>query len=244
MLAHDGNLELQLGDAAWQALLSEHGIEVAEYRDMAALTRDLHAGAATFAYLPAANDFYLRDDVAYEPVASAVFAADGSTSFDSLLIVAGPSAATSVEDLRGARLGYVHRYCTSTFLAPALLCAGRGEQLEGFFGELVVVPPYQAQIEALVRGECDTTMVEEDVWLRTPANAERARVLARQSALPSPVFIARADADPELRRALERHLLTHRPPVTPATMFAGFAPFQREQVEAFFAAGARALPGR
>jgi hypothetical protein len=34
----------------------------------------------------------------------------------------------------------------------------------------------------------------------------------------------------------------HRPPMTPATLFCGFVPYQQEQVEEFFSASERAMP--
>ena len=34
------------------------------------------------------------------------------------------------------------------------------------------MPPYQGQIDCVVAGRVDATMVQEDVWLKTPANAD------------------------------------------------------------------------
>jgi phosphonate transport system substrate-binding protein len=196
------------------------------------------------AYLPAANYFYLRDDPSYEPVASALHAADRTPRLSSLLVVAKPSGITALDELRGSRLGYAHPYCTSSYFAPALLLLENHHAIADFFAALIQVPPYQGQIDRVIAGEVDATMVQEDVWLKTPANAEATRVIARRDGLPTPLVIVGAGAGGAFREELGRLLFSHRPRVTPTTLFAGFAPYQRQQVEGFFAASARALAAR
>jgi phosphonate transport system substrate-binding protein len=241
-LAHDRNLGLPVDDPAWREFLGRQGIHAAAYDDMAKLTADLRQGGTACAYLPAANYFYLRDDPSYEPVASALYAANHTPGLSSLLVVARSSGITALGQLRGKRLGYAHRYCTSSYFAPALLLLENHAAVADFFAALIQVPPYQGQIDSVVAGRVDASMVQEDVWLRTPANAEATTVIARRDGLPTPLVIVAANTGGEFNKDLRQLLFSHRPRSTPTTLFSGFVPYQRPQVERFFAASARALP--
>jgi phosphonate transport system substrate-binding protein len=242
VLAHDANLGLPVDDPAWRGFLGRHGLQVAGYTDMAALTADLKREVKAVAYLPAANYFYLRDDPSYEPVASALYAADQSPNLSSVLVVTKASGITTLDQLRGRRLGYVHRYCTTSWFAPALLLWKNHAAIADFFAALIPIPPYQGQIDCVVSGRVDATMVQENVWRATPANAETTRVIAREDNLPTPLVIVAAKAADEFKKELGQLVLSHRPPITPATLFAGFVAYQQHQVEEFFASAARALP--
>jgi len=240
-LAHDGNLNLPVDDPAWRDFLDRHGFHAAAYDDMAKLTVDLQQSMRACAYLPAANYFYLRDDPSYEPLASALYAADQTPNLSSLLVVTKSSGITTIDQLRGRRLGYAHRYCTTSYFAPALVLLENHDTIADFFAELVQVPPYQGQIDCLVAGRVDATMVQEDVWRKNPANAEATRVVARRDNLPTPLVIVGKDTAGEFKEDLRRLLFSRRPRITPTTLFSGFVPYQRQQVEEFFAASVRAF---
>jgi phosphonate transport system substrate-binding protein len=233
---------LPVDDPAWREFLDRHGIHAAAYDDMAKLTVDLNQSVKVLAYLPAANYFYLRDNPSYEPVASALYAANQTPRLSSLLVVAKSSGITALDQLRGRRLGYAHRYCTTSYFAPALVLQENHDAIADFFAALIQVPPYQGQIDAVVAGRVDATMVQEDVWFKTPANAEATRVIARRDDLPTPLVIMAADTGGEFKEDLRQLLFSHRPQITPTTLFSGFVPYQRQQVEEFFAASAPALP--
>jgi phosphonate transport system substrate-binding protein len=184
----------------------------------------------------------VRDRPGYEPLASAVYAAESTTSLTSLLVVRASSDVTELAQLRGTALGYVHRYCTTSYFAPALLVYESGQRITDFFGRLVTVAAYEHQIDAVVDGRVDATMVQEDVWRRHPDYAQTTRVIARKESLPTPVVIIDSSSDAGLKRDLDEVVFSHRPPLTPDTLFAGFVPFRSEQVEEFFAASERAVP--
>jgi phosphonate transport system substrate-binding protein len=242
VLAHDANLGFPVDAPPWREFLDRHGIQAAAYDDMAKLTVDLKQSVTAFAYLPAANYFYLRDDPSYEPVASALHAADQTPKLSSVLVVTKSSGITTLDQLRGGRLGYAHRYCTTSYFAPALLLWEHHQTMADFFAALIQVPPYQGQIDCVLAGQVDATMVQEDVWLKTPANAETTRVIARKDDLPTPLVIVGANSDGAFKQDLRQLLFSYRPRVTPTTLFAGFVPYERQQVEEFFGAGSRALP--
>jgi phosphonate transport system substrate-binding protein len=240
--AYDGNFRFDVKDPPWARLFDSHGITPVRYDDMAELTDALTSSVQTISYLPAANYFYLRDNPRYEPVASAIYAAEDSTLLRSVLVVRSESAVTELDQLRGASLGYAHRFCTTSYFAPAILVHEHASSLDEFFGELTVVAPYEGQVDAVVAGMVDATMVQEDVWRKHPEYARTTRVIAREGDLPTPVVIVDSGADAALKSDLNDVLLAHRPRRTPDTLFAGFVPFEHERVERFFAAAADAVP--
>jgi phosphonate transport system substrate-binding protein len=210
---------------------------------MAKLTEALSDTVPTISYLPAANYFYLRDNPSYEPLASAICAADDTPNLTSVLVVRSSDDVTELDQLRGGSLGYAHKYCTTSYFAPALLLHDHGDSIGDFFARLDVVAPYEGQIEAVLDGRIDATMVQEDVWRRTSENVRTTRVIDRKEHLPTPLLIVDADADVTLRRDLSRLVFSYRPTITPDTLFSGFVPYRRRQVERFFEASALALAG-
>ncbi|MGW1774849.1 phosphate/phosphite/phosphonate ABC transporter substrate-binding protein [Streptomyces sp. NPDC002104] len=241
---HDANLRLEVDSPEWSAFIGAQSIRVTGYHgDMAPLTKQLERHVATFSYLPVLNYFFLRKDPAYVPIASAVYAADGTTGIPSVLVVAAGSEVTTAGHLRGKRLAIAHRFCTTSFLAPMLLVHDLGGRIDEFFGELVVTPPYEGQVEAVVAGSADATFIQEDVWLKNPTNAERTRVIARRDHLPTPLFIVSREAPPRLRSALLEFLLSYRPEKKDSALFSGFAPYDAETVESTFRTAAEAMAG-
>ncbi|MFK0016488.1 phosphate/phosphite/phosphonate ABC transporter substrate-binding protein [Streptomyces sp. NPDC091027] len=239
---YDANLRLDVDSPDWAAFLGEHGVHVHGFHgDMAPLTEQLEGHAATFSYLPVLNYFHLRADPAYEPVASALYAADGTTGIPSVLVVPADSEVTDPGGLRGKRLAIAHRFCTTSFLAPLLLVHDLGSHIDEFFGELVVTPPYEGQVEAVVAGTADATFVQEDVWRKDPAHAEKTRVIARRDHLPTPLFIVGTQAPPRLRSAVLELLLHHRPADEASALFSGFAPYDAAAVEETFRIAEEAL---
>lgn len=239
---HDANLRLEVDSPEWSTFIRENGIQVTGYHgDMAPLTKQLEKHMATFSYLPVLNYFYLHNDPAYTPIASAVYAADGTTGIPSVLIVPADSEVTTADHLRGKRLAIAHRFCTTSFLAPMLLVHDLGGRIDEFFSELVVTPPYEGQVEAVVTGAADATFIQEDVWMKGPANAERTRPIARRDHLPTPLFIVSEDASPQLRSATLDFLLNHRPQKNGSVLFSGFAPYDAATVEETFRTAAEAI---
>ncbi|MER7735464.1 PhnD/SsuA/transferrin family substrate-binding protein [Streptomyces erythrochromogenes] len=229
---YDANLRLEVDSPEWSAFLGSHGIHASGYHgDMAPLTEQLQSHRATFSYLPVLNYFYLRADPVYEPIASAVYAADGTTGIPSVLVVRADSEVTDAGGLRGKRLAIAHRFCTTSFLAPVLMVHGLGSRIDDFFGELVITPPYEGQVEAVVTGAADATFIQEDVWLKDPANAGKTRVVTRMDHLPTPLFIVGEDAPPRLRSAVRDFLLAYRPAAKESVLFSGFAPYDAAAVE-------------
>ena len=239
--AHDVNLRFPLDDPVWLDFFARYDLEPLAYEDMAKLGEDLTRSVAAVAYLPAGNYFYLRQNPSYTPVASALGAPDDAAELASVLIVPAASEVTEIGQLRGARLAYTHRFCTTSYFATALLLHEHGESIGDFF-ELAEGYAFEAQIEALHDGSAEATMVQESV-LRNWEDAGAAfRVLGRRGHLPGPLVLCGQPAQDDLAAELAELLINHRPPAGPRTLFSGFAPYRREAVEDFCAASAAALP--
>lgn len=241
IFAHDTNLRFPLDDPAWRDFFGRHEVEPVGYDDMKKLGDDLTENVLEVAFLPAGNYFYLRDQP-YTPVANALGAPDGTAELASLMVVPKESEATELAQLRGARLAFTHEFCTTSYFATALLLHEHGLSIDGFF-ELVPGYAFEAQIDALLGGTAEATMVQEGVWHSRPDAIEATRVLGRRAGLPGPLIIVGESAGEELATELTGLLLDYGLPDRPDNLFTGFAPYKRELVEEFCAASAAALPG-
>jgi phosphonate transport system substrate-binding protein len=119
--------------------------------------------------------------------------------------------------------------------------AREGQGLQSFFNAFAVAP-WQGQIDAVVDGSIDVTMVYEDVWLSRAGNAQKTKVIARLDGLPTPAFIMRADASEVFATNLTHQLLTYAAKPMPGALYAGFGPYQDAHMQRFFAELER-LPG-
>jgi ABC-type phosphate/phosphonate transport system substrate-binding protein len=239
--AHDANLRFPLEDPVWRDFFARHELEAVAYDDMTKLGEDLAATVAAVAYLPAGNYFYLRDDPSYLAVASALGAPDDAAELASVMIVPAASEVTEIGQLRGARLAYTHRFCTTSYFATALLLHQHGESIGDFF-ELVEGYAFEAQIEAVLDGTAEATMVQESVWRKRADAMDATRVLGRHGHLPGPLMLVGRPAEDDLAAELAELLVSHRPPLGPRTLFSGFAPYRRQAVAEFCEASAVALP--
>jgi phosphonate transport system substrate-binding protein len=238
--ALDANLEFPAEDPGWAAYFRGQGCRIASYTDLDQLTALLLRHEPDFCYLPSANCYFLRGDLAYRGIVSACSARTRLPEQSSVLVVASSSPATDWRALRGARLGYINTYCTTSYFAPAILVAREGLALDSYFHAFAVAP-WQGQIDAVAAGEIDATMVYEDVWLARPDNAAHTKVIARLDDLPTPAVIARAQGREAFVADLTKRLLA-TPPAAPNALYSGFNDFQEGRMARFFAELER-LPG-
>ncbi len=236
----DANLDFPFADPAWASFSRSTSCSITSYTDLDVLTTGLRQQLFNFSYLPSANCFFLRD-APYRGLVSALSARTRQPSQSSVFVVAKSNPATHWNQLRGKRLGYINTYCTTSYFSPSILLAREGFTLTDFFNAFPVAP-WQGQIDAVLAGSIDATMVFEDVWLARPDNAERTKVLARLDDLPTPAFITQTSLDPEIAARLKSTLLGTEPQTGPDALYAGFADYQDELMQRFFADLA-ALPG-
>ncbi|MGZ8396516.1 MAG: phosphate/phosphite/phosphonate ABC transporter substrate-binding protein [Rhodoplanes sp.] len=240
VFACDANLGFPCDHPEWAAFFSDHGWRTVDYDDMGRLTETLKSHAATAAFLPAANYFYLRDDPYYAGFASALAMKTSGTTVSSVLIVPKASEARSIVDLKGKRLGYINLYCTTSYFSPAILLAEHNIPFEGFFSTVRPLAAWQHQIDAVVAGDVDASMVEEGIWHDNPANAQATRIIGRVDRLPGPVIVLARTADADFASAFLAKLLATRT-ARPNQPFAGYAPYCRDVVQAFFERSERAF---
>lgn len=236
----DANLDFPFDDPSWAAFSKAAYCAVTSYTDLDILTTALRQEMFDFSYLPSSNCFFLRD-APYRGLASALTPRTRRPSQSSVFVVAKDNPATSWHDLRGKRLGYINTYCTTSYFSPSILLAREGFTLKDFFIAFPVAA-WQGQIDAVIAGSIDATMVYEDVWLARPDNAERTKVLARLDDLPTPAFIVRTDLGTNLGLILKQTLLGLAPETGPNALYAGFADYQDALMQRFFADLAQ-LPG-
>lgn len=229
----DINLDFPLEDRHWHDFFAAASCTIASTADLDMLTDELRQRRADFSYLPSANVFFLRNDSAWRGLASARSARSSLPYQNSVLVVRTSNPASRWQDLRGARLGYINTYCTTSYFAPAILLAHEGQTLTSFF-RAGPVAAWQGQIDAVVDGSIDATMVYEDVWLARADNAARTKIIGRIDGLPTPCFIVRADSGvfaPKLKAAL-----LAAPPPGGSPLYVGFSDYQDARMQNFFAA--------
>jgi phosphonate transport system substrate-binding protein len=240
IFAHDVNLGFPLDHPDWAVFFRAQGWHTAGYDDMGKLTAVLRSHAAAASFLPAANYFYVRNDPTYAGLAGALAMRTGATTVSSLLVVPKASAARSITDLKGARLGYINTYCTTSYFAPAILLAEQGIAFDGFFAAKPA-GAWQHQIDTMLAGEVDATMVEEGIWLDTPANQELTKIIGRVDGLPGPLIVLARNIAPAFASAFLSRLLATKT-AKPHQPFAGYAAYNADVVKNFFARCERAFP--
>jgi phosphonate transport system substrate-binding protein len=236
----DANLDFPFDDPSWAAFSKAANCTITSYTDLDVLTTALRQQMFDFSYLPSSNCYFLRD-LPYRGLASALTPRTRRPSQSSVFVVAKSNPATTWHDLRGKRLGYINTYCTTSYFAPSILLSREGFTLKGFF-DAFPVAAWQGQIDAVVDGGIDATMVYEDVWLARPGNAERTKILARLDDLPTPAFVVRADLGTNVSALLKQALLGLTPEAGPDVLYAGFADYQDALMQRLFADLAQ-LPG-
>ena len=235
----DINLDFPFDDAAWAAFSQRANCAITSYSDLDVLTTALRQQLFDFSYLPSSSCFFLRD-APYRGIVSAMTPITKRAAQSSVFVVAKENPATSWHELRGKRLGYINTYCTTSYFSPSVLLGREGLVLKDFFNAFPVAA-WQGQIDTMLSGGIDATMVYEDVWLAQPSNAERTKILARLDDLPTPPFIVRTGMDKTLVDRLKQTLLGLTAHSKDA-LYAGFAEFQDARMQRWFADLA-ALPG-
>ena len=116
------------------------GCAITSTLDLDALTTALLEHQFDFSYLPSANCFCLRNDRAWRGLASALSSHTRSPAQSSVFVVKRTNPATSWQQLKGARLGYINTHCTTSYFAPSILLAREGFALNAFFDAFAVAP--------------------------------------------------------------------------------------------------------
>jgi phosphonate transport system substrate-binding protein len=229
----DSNLDFPLDDPAWERFARSTNCSIRGYVDLDMLTSKVRQQKIDFSYLPSASCYFLRD-TPYRGIVSAKTPLTHQPSQNSVFVVAKSNPVKRWTELRGKRLGYINNYCTTSYFAPSILVGREGFALKDFFNAFPVTA-WQGQIDAVLGGEIDATMVYEDVWLAKSANADATKILARIDGLPTPPFIIRNNLRKETADALQSTLLSMPAASAPGALYAGFADFQEQSMQQLFA---------
>jgi phosphonate transport system substrate-binding protein len=233
MFLLDTNLGLYPDEKPWTEIFPRAGIVTSSTTDLPELDAKVERHEPDMVLMPIA-DFHgllARGDDYYRGFALLTSKFTGNTSLPSVLVVRSEDAATCLDDLAGTTYGYINRSCTSSFYSPAILLAKRGKVLEQFF-TIEQTKPWQGQIDAVTSGTVRSTMVPEDVWRSTPANALDTKVIGRYDNATGAVVVVRDGVDESVSTLLLDALVAWKP--KPDAEFGGFAPYQFDDVRRLF----------
>ena len=229
----DKNLGLPALAEPWTSILTAAGIAADETSDLDAIDQALAEHQPDIAYIPTA-DFHRivrSDGDHYRGLAIATSKFTGEPRQTSLLVVRKDDPATGLGDLAGAEYGYINTSCTSSYFSPAILLSRIGKTWDTFWHS-APVPAWQGQIDAVVSGKVRATMVLEDVWETTPANAEATKIIGRYDNCKPPVIIARKSLDRATCETLLDALVAWEPDWS--GIYGGLKPYYYADVHPFF----------
>jgi phosphonate transport system substrate-binding protein len=230
---NDENLGLYPNEKPWREVLPALGITTICTTDLPERDRSVAAHEPDIVFMPIA-DFHsvlASGDRHYHGFALVKSKFTGTTNLPSVLVVRKDDPATCLDDLSGARFGYINKSCTSSYFSPAILLQHSRQSMSEFF-DLQPTPPWQGQIDAVISGQVRVTMVPEDVWKTTPSNEETTKIIGRYDAATGALIVVRDGIDETVLAALLDALLAWKP--KPDAVYGGFKPFRTEDVAEFF----------
>ncbi len=229
----DSNLPLDVHDDAVAAVLREFDVSVEGSTDLPAIGRRIAAHEPDVAFIPSADwhRSLRKGDLHYRGLVMPTSKFTGLADLPSVLVVRKDDPAGSLMNLEGATYGYINRSCTSSYFPPAVMLMEKGIQFDRFLA-MRPVKAWQGQVDAVISGEVRSTMVPEDLWRTTDANAEATRLIDRYDHGKAAIVVARHDLDPKLRAALTDALVRWVPPWS--SVYGCFKPFLYADVHFFF----------
>ena len=229
----DTNLGLAIDEKPWPDFLARHGIRTVSTTDLVHLDKMIAAHEPDIAFMPIADFHRLlaKGDDHYRGLAIATSKFTGTTSLPSVLVVRSDDPADSLAELEGVKYAYINKSCSSSYFSPAILLQQTGKTLLDFF-ELVPTAPWQGQIDAVIAGQVRATMVPEDIWKTTPANAQKTKIVGRYDNATPALVVVRRDLDEALRAVLLDALVSWVPGWD--GVYGAFRPFFRADVHRFF----------
>jgi ABC-type phosphate/phosphonate transport system substrate-binding protein len=233
---HDSNLGFPSGQNQWPKFFSAGQCDIFGTNNIQLINQTLENDLDIFAYIPVACAYNERKISEIQGLVSATTGKSGALTTSSVLIVKRDTQLRKLTDLRGKIYGRINQYCTSSYFAPAIHLHENGFKFNEFFEKIieVAVRPgnWQNQIDEVIRGTIDATMVDENTWLACPKNAEQTEVIGRLDGLPCPIVVSKSIVNTEFFDLFKTKLLTS--PRDNAAMFSGFAPYPEDDIKIFF----------
>jgi ABC-type phosphate/phosphonate transport system substrate-binding protein len=235
-LIHDSNLGFPVEQKQWRNFFTQGQCEVSGTNNIELISQNLESDNNLFAYIPVACLYENRKVQDTQGLVSATLGKGGASTTSSVLIVKRDAKLRELRDLRGKTYGRINQYCTSSHFAPAIFLSDQGFSFQDFFGEIVDVSVspgnWQNQIDQVIQGVIDATMVDENTWLASPNNADQTEIIGRIDGLPCPIIISKSIADPIFFNAFKEALLSSARDTS--VMFSGFTPYPEDSIKAFF----------
>lgn len=229
----DTNLGFDIEDPKWQQFFHKYDVTPVQDDDLDKIFQKVKNHEVTVCYFPATNLLYLKPDTYYTPIANALFTYNQSFKTTSVVVVPKESSISSLSELKGKSYGDINSHCTSSYYAMGVLLKKHGFSIHDFFSDIQGVGAWQLQIDAVIAGRVDATMVLESVWNALSSNKEKTKVIDQLGNLPSPVVICAVNAEPDFKRDLSELLFINKQKPVPHSLFNGFVPFQSNFVETF-----------
>jgi phosphate/phosphite/phosphonate ABC transporter binding protein len=202
LVVADGDPEASFDDLAkWLAEHADLELErkrATSYQELATSVRE---GSSDIAWLPPV--VYARIAEGVTPLGSIV--REGRTDYTSAIVVAKSSTITSLEEMGGARAGWVDPWSAAGFVVPRIELARRGINPKRTFRTEAFFGTHRETMLALARGTCDVASTfarvqeegNEDVrggW--SEIDDLDVRVLATVGSIPPDVVAVRRNLAP------------------------------------------------
>ena len=232
----DTNLGLNMEGKRWKELLSETGMTVEQSTDLVYVDKQMAEHKPDLGYIPMGSFHRLfgKGDGFYRGLAQATSKLTGEVLQTCFLVVGKDDPANGIDDLSGAKLGFINRSCSSSFFPPAILLNRHGKKIDDFL-ELTPVKPgptWQGLVDAVISKEVRATMVLEDTWKTEPRNAEHTKVIEQYTRGPEAIVVVREGLDEKVSKMVLDALLTTVPVWD--TVYGSFKPFYYADVHAYF----------
>ncbi len=157
------------------------------YYDLAGSVRE---GRCDIAWLPPVAYAWLAEAVT--PLGSIV--RDGRTSYASTLVVTDESPIHGVDELRGARAGWVDPWSAAGYVVPRIELAKAGiDPAHGFASE-TFYGTHREALEALRRGDCDFAGTYDGAWAEL--EGLQVRKILTFGSIPPDVLVVRRNLAP------------------------------------------------
>lgn len=229
----DKNLGLTVDEEPWPGILSRARIQTVQTTDLPYLDHMVAKHEPDIAFMPIADFHRLiaKGDDYYRGFAIATSKFTGTTNLPSVLLVRNDDPAAGLNDLEGARYGYINKSCSSSYFPPAILLQKQGKKLDDFL-ELVPALAWQGQIDAVVSKEVRATMVPEDVWKTTETNARDTKIIGRYDSATPALVVVRQALDEAISKTLLDALVSWVPKWD--AVYGAFRPYFYADVHHFF----------
>ena len=230
----DSNLGLPVDEEPWRDILRRVGIATTSTNNLVALDRSVGRHEPDIVFMPIADFHRLlaRGDDHYRGLVLVTSESTGAAALPSVLVVRRDDPAQGIGDLQGATLGYINTSCSSSYFAAAILLQRHGKNLRDFF-DLRPTLPWQGQIDAVASATVRATMVVEDVWRSSAANAAHTKIIDRYDDATGAAVVVGDGVEESVLTTLLDELLAWRP--QPGAIFGPFTPYRAADVARFFA---------